>query len=213
MERQAINTFNRKIKQAPFALPTRPSLSGQTAPGAEQTLGYVVIEPGQKNPLHAHPNCEELLYLISGELQHSLDDTSFHLNPGDAIRVPAGAKHDARCVSAEPAKMVVCLIGEPDEIQEMLRKPLVKSLVLQQTAESLVFDIAQGLRNVQGMNAESVRKILDTARATFEQLAVSAPDDPTLQRSQSVMLSEFVSTRNGVSISLPTARMQAFISP
>jgi hypothetical protein len=27
--------------------------SGQKSPGAEQTLGYVVIEPGQKNPLHA----------------------------------------------------------------------------------------------------------------------------------------------------------------
>ena len=82
--------------------------SGQTAPGAAQTLGYVVIQPGQKNPLHAHPNCEELLYLISGELEHSLDDTSFRLRPGDAIRVPAGARHDARCVSAEPATMVVC---------------------------------------------------------------------------------------------------------
>lgn len=82
--------------------------SGQTAPGAEQTLGYVVIEPGQKNPLHAHPNCEELLYLISGELDHSLDGAMYRLGPGDAIRVPAGARHDARCVGAEPAKMVVC---------------------------------------------------------------------------------------------------------
>ena len=35
-----------------------------------------------------------------------------------------------------PAKMVVCLIGEPDEIRDMLRKPLVKSLALQLTAES-----------------------------------------------------------------------------
>src|SRR5436190_5941664 len=82
--------------------------SGQTAPGAEQTLGYVVIEPGQKNPLHAHPNCEELLYLISGELDHSLDGAMYRLRPGDAIRVPAGARHDARSVGAEPAKMVVC---------------------------------------------------------------------------------------------------------
>ena len=61
----------------------------------------------------------------------------------------------------------------------------------QKTAESLVFDIAQGLRNVQGMSAETVRKILETARATFEQLATSAPDDLELQRSRSVMLNEF----------------------
>ena len=82
--------------------------SGQTAPGAEQTLGYVVIEPGAKNPLHAHPNCEEVLYLISGQLDHSLGDEVYRLNPGDAIRVPAGVKHDARSVGDSPAEMVVC---------------------------------------------------------------------------------------------------------
>jgi tetratricopeptide (TPR) repeat protein len=64
----------------------------------------------------------------------------------------------------------------------------------QHTAESLVFDIAQGLRDVQGMSAESVRKTLDTAKATFEQLAAAAPDEPSLQRSRSVMLNEFGET-------------------
>ncbi len=81
--------------------------SGRTAPGAEQTLGYVLIEPGAKNPLHAHPNCEEPLYLIAGELDHSLDDAVSRLKSGDSIRVPAGARHDTRCVSDEPAAMVV----------------------------------------------------------------------------------------------------------
>src|ERR1700738_1582714 len=47
----------------------------------------------------------------------------------------------------------------------------------QKTAESLVFDIAEGLRDVQGMSAGTVRKILETARTTFEQLATSAPGD------------------------------------
>ena len=64
----------------------------------------------------------------------------------------------------------------------------------QKTAESLVFDIARGLRDVQGMSAESVRKILETARSTFEQLATAAPDDLPLQRSRSVMLDEFGDT-------------------
>jgi tetratricopeptide (TPR) repeat protein len=64
----------------------------------------------------------------------------------------------------------------------------------QKTAESLVFDIAQGLRNVQGMSAQTVRKILETAKATVEQLTTSAPDDLVLQRSRSVMLNEFGET-------------------
>jgi phthiodiolone/phenolphthiodiolone dimycocerosates ketoreductase len=36
-----------------------------------------------------------------------------------------------------PAKMVVSLIGEPDELSEILQRPLVKSLVLQLTADAL----------------------------------------------------------------------------
>jgi tetratricopeptide (TPR) repeat protein len=64
----------------------------------------------------------------------------------------------------------------------------------QKTADSLVIDIARGLRNVQGLSADTVGKILETARATFEQLAASAPDDLTLQRSRSAMLEEFGDT-------------------
>src|SRR5262249_49170429 len=64
----------------------------------------------------------------------------------------------------------------------------------QQTAESMVVDVARGMRNVQGMSAKTVRLILDTARATFEQLAAAAPDDPALQHSQSVLLDEFGET-------------------
>ena len=36
-----------------------------------------------------------------------------------------------------PAKMVVCLIGEPDELSTIMQRPLVKSLVLQLTADAL----------------------------------------------------------------------------
>jgi quercetin dioxygenase-like cupin family protein len=81
--------------------------NGELAPGAEQTLGYVEIAPGQKNPLHAHPNCEELLYLIEGELDHSLEGEVYRMQPGQAIRVPAGAQHDARNVGATTARMVI----------------------------------------------------------------------------------------------------------
>ncbi len=64
----------------------------------------------------------------------------------------------------------------------------------QKTADSLVIDIARGLQYVQGMSAETVRKVLETARATFEQLAAAAPDDLALQDSRSAMLEEFGNT-------------------
>ena len=66
--------------------------------------------------------------------------------------------------------------------------------IAKRTAERVVFDIAQGLRNVQGLRAETVRKILETSRAAFDQLARSAPGDLDLQRSLSAMLIEFGDT-------------------
>ncbi|WNG89292.1 LLM class flavin-dependent oxidoreductase [Mycobacterium sp. ITM-2016-00317] len=55
-----------------------------------------------------------------------------------------------------PAKMVVCLIGEPDELGEILQRPLVKSLVLQLTAEALA---AAGHRHPMGEHWRGIQDI------------------------------------------------------
>jgi tetratricopeptide (TPR) repeat protein len=62
------------------------------------------------------------------------------------------------------------------------------------TAYSVVIEIARGLRNVEGMRAETVRRILDTAKGTFDQLAAAAPDNPALQESRADMFDEFGDT-------------------
>jgi tetratricopeptide (TPR) repeat protein len=62
----------------------------------------------------------------------------------------------------------------------------------QRTAESLVLNLAQ-LPNL-GVPAATVRRILETAKATYDQLAFSAPDDATLQASRALMLVEFGDT-------------------
>jgi phthiodiolone/phenolphthiodiolone dimycocerosates ketoreductase len=58
-------------------------------------------------------------------------------------------------MSIVPAKMIVCLLGERDEIREMLRQPLVKAYALQLTAETLG---SKGYRHPMG---ESWRGIQD----------------------------------------------------
>ena len=82
-------------------------IGGTQTPGAEQTLGVVIIQPGQRNPLHQHPNCEELLYVLSGTCEHRLGDDRFSLAPGDVIRIPRGVPHWAKCTSAEPLVAVI----------------------------------------------------------------------------------------------------------
>lgn len=77
------------------------------SPGAEQTLGICRLLPGVRNPLHYHPNCEELLYMISGTGRHSYDGKMFELRPGSTIRIPAGVSHNLENTGDEP---IICLI-------------------------------------------------------------------------------------------------------
>jgi quercetin dioxygenase-like cupin family protein len=81
--------------------------SGERLADAETTFGYVEIRPGMKNPKHLHPNSDEVLFLIEGELDHSLGNVKHHLTAGMAIHIPRGVEHDAVNTSDRTARMVV----------------------------------------------------------------------------------------------------------
>jgi quercetin dioxygenase-like cupin family protein len=78
------------------------------SPGAEQTLGICHIRTGCKNPVHYHPNCEEVLYMLAGTGLHSLDGEPVSLKVGSTIRIPAGVRHNLRNDGDEE---IVCLIS------------------------------------------------------------------------------------------------------
>ena len=62
------------------------------------------------------------------------------------------------------------------------------------TIDSVIFDLAEGLRNIQGMRVETVRRILDRAEAAVAQLAARTENEPAIQRSQAVMYNLFAET-------------------
>ena len=80
----------------------------QIDPEAEMTFGMVYINAGEENPLHHHPNCEELLYVLSGECDHRLGDDVFPMKAGMMIRIPRGVKHNAINTGWQPVTMAVC---------------------------------------------------------------------------------------------------------
>jgi quercetin dioxygenase-like cupin family protein len=71
------------------------------------TLGRVTLSPGHCNPRHSHPNCDEVLYVLSGTLEHSVRDAVFVLRAGDTLVIPAGVPHQARNIGAEIADTIV----------------------------------------------------------------------------------------------------------
>ena len=80
----------------------------QIDPDAELTFGVVYVNAGQGNPLHYHPNCEELIYVLSGECDHQLGDEVHRLEAGMMLRIPQGVKHNAVNTGWQPVTMIIC---------------------------------------------------------------------------------------------------------
>ena len=82
-------------------------MSSKIDHGSAQTFGIVQINPGQHNALHSHPNCEELLYVLSGTAEHVVGNKRVTLRAGDLIRVPIGVPHQAFAKGTEPFRAVI----------------------------------------------------------------------------------------------------------
>ena len=82
-------------------------VDAQRMEGAEQAFGIVTIDAGQRNPLHRHPNCEELLYVLQGTADHTLGDKVVQLKAGDIIRIPRGVPHYAQATGDGPVVAVI----------------------------------------------------------------------------------------------------------
>ncbi len=77
-------------------------------PRAELTFGVVEIDPGRKNEFHSHPNCEELLYVVSGRCIHIVGEEKHEMGPGDLVSIPRGVSHQAVVKGDEPLRAVIC---------------------------------------------------------------------------------------------------------
>lgn len=75
--------------------------------GSELTLGRVVIKAGQSNPRHCHDGCEEVLYLLRGQLHHTFGDESVEMKAGDTLTIPQGVMHNATNTGEVDADMIV----------------------------------------------------------------------------------------------------------
>lgn len=71
------------------------------------TLGRVTLQPGASNPRHSHPNCDEVLYVLRGRLQHETGGEITILEAGDTLAIPAGVAHQAVNIGTEEADTMV----------------------------------------------------------------------------------------------------------
>ncbi len=82
-------------------------MSSELDQGAEQTFGIVQINAGQRNPLHKHPNCEEILYVLSGSFENVMDGKTVVMHAGDIVRIPRNTPHQGINNTKEPMRAVI----------------------------------------------------------------------------------------------------------
>jgi len=83
-------------------------VGGERDQGCGMTFGRVTFKPGESNPGHHHPNCDEILFVVQGKVEHSLPaGGSAVLEPGDCIVIPRDGVHNARNVGDGEAVVVV----------------------------------------------------------------------------------------------------------
>lgn len=62
--------------------------------GAESLwVGSLEIEPGARVTTHIHPDTEEAMVILEGQLEAVLGEEVVTLGPGDTVLAPAGVKH------------------------------------------------------------------------------------------------------------------------
>lgn len=83
-------------------------VSGRIGNSTELTVGKCFISPGEQNPPHYHPNCDEVLHVLQGTISHRLGDEFIEMSAGDTISIPTGVLHNARNIGTDEAIFVIC---------------------------------------------------------------------------------------------------------
>jgi quercetin dioxygenase-like cupin family protein len=84
---------------------SRPSMTG----GTDIVVIEVTLKPGKGHDFHKHPTQEEVITVISGEIEQWLETEKQILKPGDSIFIDADIVHASFNVSREVARLMVVL--------------------------------------------------------------------------------------------------------
>lgn len=63
-------------------------------------------DPGSEQPMHGHPEAEQVYVIVAGNGIMRVDDEEQEVGPGTLVFIPPGAKHAIRNVGSEPLTYV-----------------------------------------------------------------------------------------------------------
>jgi quercetin dioxygenase-like cupin family protein len=87
-----------------------------SAPGREVIQNVVTISPEAPAIRHRHPGGEEIIYVLEGSLEYTVDGRSpVIVNAGEVFFVPADTVHAVRNVGTDDAAELATYVVEKDK--------------------------------------------------------------------------------------------------
>lgn len=77
------------------------------AKGAGISLAKMTLQAGEISELHSHPNCNEIIHVLTGKVEQSCGGEKSVLGEGETVLIRQGQKHQTRNISDETAVLMV----------------------------------------------------------------------------------------------------------
>lgn len=90
-------------------------MSNPAVGASKLTVLEVILKSGAGHNFHKHPDQEEAIYVIDGQVEQWLEQKKQVLKTGDAVVIPADTVHASFNVGTGPAKLLAILgpcVGE-----------------------------------------------------------------------------------------------------
>lgn len=82
-------------------------VSGELGNSETLTVGRCILDPGHANGRHFHPDCDEVLEVLTGSIVHTWGEDEVAMERGDVISIPAGLMHNARNTGDTAAELLI----------------------------------------------------------------------------------------------------------
>jgi mannose-6-phosphate isomerase-like protein (cupin superfamily) len=94
----------------------RSILDRTNAPVEKQSLAEATMAPGQTTERHYHKISEEFYFILEGRALMDVDGATREVGPGDAILIPAGARHQ---ITAHSDLRFLCCCAPPYQHEDV----------------------------------------------------------------------------------------------
>lgn len=107
---------------SPFSGATAYAMVGVATGSKYVTVADLRVEPGKRSAYHIHPNTEESIFVVEGEVEFRLGDKKFRASAGDCVLANREVGHGLENVGATTARMITMYptpVPERAEISEV----------------------------------------------------------------------------------------------